>query len=111
MLLTENKDKASAAAVSSRRLAGKSGIVTGSTRGIGLGIAEGLAAAGMNVTLNGRGRSDEMEALRAELEARHDVKVLYADADMTKPAEIDRMVANSRDYFGAVDVLVYPGTL
>lgn len=106
MLLTENKDKASAATSLGRRLASKSGIITGSTRGIGLGIAEGLAAAGMNVTLNGRGRSDEMEALRADLETRHDVKVLYADADMTKPAEIDRMVANSRDYFGAVDVLV-----
>lgn len=106
MLLTDEKDQGTTAPASNRQLAGKSGIVTGSTSGIGLGIAEGFAAAGMNITLNGFGQPDEMEALRADLEARHDVKVLYSDADMSKPAEILRMVENTKDHFGAIDVLV-----
>ena len=106
MLLTEDKDQTSATKAASRPLAGKSGIVTGSTSGIGLGVAEGFAAAGMNVTLNGFGQPDEVEALRGDLEARHDVKVLYSNADMSKPDEIARMVENTRDYFGSVDVMV-----
>ncbi|MEO0878616.1 MAG: 3-hydroxybutyrate dehydrogenase [Pseudomonadota bacterium] len=81
-------------------------IVTGSTSGIGLGIANGFAEAGMNVMLNGFGDADEIEANRARLEKDHGVKALYSGADMTKPAEIRNMVAVATEAFGQVDVIV-----
>ena len=81
-------------------------IVTGSTSGIGLGIANGFAEAGMHVMLNGFGDADEIEANRARLEKDHGVKALYSGADMTKPAEIRNMVAVATEAFGQVDVVV-----
>ena len=81
-------------------------IVTGSTSGIGLGIANGFAEAGMNVMLNGFGDADEIEANRARLEKDHGIKALYSGADMTKPAEIRNMVAVATEAFGQVDVVV-----
>ncbi len=89
-----------------RELAGKSAIVTGSTSGIGLGIARAFAAAGMNVMLNGFGDRNEIETTRAELAKACDVKTAYSAADMSKPAEIAGMVADTRNAFGSVDVLV-----
>lgn len=82
----------------------KAAIITGSTSGIGLGIARAFAAEGMNVMLNGFG--DDVEALRASLEAEFAVKVLYHPADMRKPDEIEAMVKAAHAGFGAVDVLV-----
>ena len=67
---------------------GKNAIVTGSTSGIGLGIAEALAGAGMNVMLNGFGEAAEIEATRARLADTHGVRVDYDGADMTKPDQI-----------------------
>ncbi|MCC2655606.1 MAG: 3-hydroxybutyrate dehydrogenase [Panacagrimonas sp.] len=87
-------------------LKGKSALVTGSTSGIGLGIATGLADAGVNVMLNGFGDAGEIERLRAELEQRTGVKVAYSAADMTRPEEITRMVEDAETQFGSVDVLV-----
>jgi 3-hydroxybutyrate dehydrogenase len=87
-------------------LAGKTAIVTGSTSGIGLGIARAFAAAGMNVMLNGFGSASEIERTRAELEAANGVTVVYSAADMSKPADIAAMVAEARDAFGQVDVLI-----
>jgi 3-hydroxybutyrate dehydrogenase len=87
-------------------LAGKTAIVTGSTSGIGLGIARAFAAAGMNVMLNGFGSASEIERTRAELEAANGVTVVYSAADMSKPAEIAAMVAEARDAFGQVDALI-----
>jgi 3-hydroxybutyrate dehydrogenase len=81
-------------------------IVTGSTSGIGLGIATAFAADGLNVMLNGFGDQDEIERTRAALEDKHGVKVLYNGADMTKPAEIRGLAAAAADAFGRVDVLV-----
>ncbi|MEL7485810.1 MAG: 3-hydroxybutyrate dehydrogenase [Pseudomonadota bacterium] len=81
-------------------------VVTGSTSGIGLGIARGFAAAGMNVMLNGFGDADEIETDRAALETDHGVKALYNGADMTKPAEIRAMMAEAESAFGQVDVVV-----
>ncbi len=81
-------------------------VITGSTSGIGLGIAQGFAAAGMNVMLNGFGDADEIEATRAALEKDYGVKTLYNAADMTKPDQIRAMVAEAQDVFGGVDVLV-----
>ncbi len=77
-------------------LSGKSAIVTGSTSGIGLGIARGLAASGANIMLNGFGDPNEIETIRAELAGEHNIKVLYNAADMTKPQDIADMVAAIR---------------
>ena len=85
---------------------GKNAIITGSTSGIGLGIAEAMAAVGMNVMLNGFGDAAEIEAIRSELETRHGVKVGYHGADMTKPDEIADLVSATVAAFGTIDVLV-----
>src|SRR3990170_2054344 len=87
-------------------LKGKTALVTGSTSGIGLGIATRLAAEGANIVLNGFGGAAEIERLRAQLAAAHGVSVIYDAADMTKPAAIATMVGKAIAEFGAVDVLV-----
>jgi len=87
-------------------LSGKSAIVTGSTSGIGLGIARGLAASGANVMLNGFGDAGEIEAIRADLANGHNIKVLYSGANMADDAEIAGMIAEAEDAFGGVDILV-----
>jgi 3-hydroxybutyrate dehydrogenase len=96
----------SSAALSTKTLAGKSAIVTGSTSGIGLGIAQAFAGAGMHVMLNGFGDATEIERTRTELENTFGVKVAYSNADMTKPDEIAGMVAEAGKALGKVDVLV-----
>ena len=87
-------------------LSGRTAIVTGSTSGIGLGIARAFAASGMPVMLNGLGDAAAIEATRAGLEKEFGVKVAYCAADMTNPAEISGMVEQARTAFGKVDVLV-----
>jgi 3-hydroxybutyrate dehydrogenase len=90
----------------SSELSGRAAIVTGSTSGIGLGIAQVFAAAGINVMLNGFGDHHEIERTRATLADTFGVRVGYSAADMSKPADIISMVADTRRAFGAVDVLV-----
>jgi len=85
---------------------GKNAIVTGSTSGIGLGIAQAFAEAGMNVMLNGFGEAGEIERIRAGIEKDHGVRVLYSGADMTKPDDIATMVADAEGALGGVDILV-----
>jgi 3-hydroxybutyrate dehydrogenase len=87
-------------------LQGKSAIVTGSTSGIGLGIARALAGQGATVMLNGFGDPDEVESIRNRLELEHGVKVVYSGADMLRPAQIHAMVAEAVRVFGGVDILV-----
>jgi 3-hydroxybutyrate dehydrogenase len=87
-------------------LDGKSAIVTGSTSGIGLGIAEALAAAGANVMLNGLGDAAGAEATRAALADRFKVEVAYDGADMAKPDAIRALITGAERAFGAVDILV-----
>ena len=87
-------------------LRGRTTLVTGSTSGIGLGIATRLAAQGANIVLNGFGEAAEIERLRARLGADHGVTVVYDDADMTRPEAIAGMLAKAIARFGAVDVLV-----
>jgi 3-hydroxybutyrate dehydrogenase len=87
-------------------LKGKTALVTGSTSGIGLGIARGLAAEGANIVLNGFGEAGAIETLRSELGNAMGVEVTYSAADMTRPDEIARMVAEAEARFGAVDILV-----
>jgi 3-hydroxybutyrate dehydrogenase len=88
------------------QLAGKSAIITGSTSGIGLGIARALAGAGANVTLNGFGDATEIERIRAGIEQEFGVTAAYSGADMTRPDDIARMVADANKTFGQVDILV-----
>lgn len=89
-----------------RELSGKTAIVTGSTSGIGLGIAEAFAEAGMNVLLNGFGDPDDIATTRQRIEQTHGVRTIHSGADMTKPVEIEQMIADAREAFGSVDVLV-----
>jgi len=87
-------------------LHGKSTIVTGSTSGIGLGIASAFAAQGADVLLNGFGDADEIEAIRRNLECEHGVRVRYSAADMSKPDDIRAMARYARAEFGKVDIIV-----
>jgi len=85
---------------------GKTVLVTGSTSGIGRGIAEAFAGQGCNIVLNGFGDPAEIEALIAQIAGMHDVKVRYDGADMSKPDAIEAMMARAIREFGAIDVLV-----
>jgi len=87
-------------------LKGKTAIVTGSTSGIGLGIARALAGAGANLMLNGFGDAAQIEALRAGLAQEFGVKVGFCGADISKPAQIHDMVRQVTEELGAVDILV-----
>ena len=87
-------------------LKNKTALVTGSTSGIGLAYARALAAEGANVVINGFGKADEIEKERAGIESEFGVACRYSGADMTKPAEIAKMIADAETEFGAIDVLV-----
>jgi 3-hydroxybutyrate dehydrogenase len=87
-------------------LNGKVALVTGSTSGIGLGIARALGEAGAAVMLNGFGDPREIETLRAGLEASCKVKVGYNGADISKAGQIGEMVADTAKTLGSLDILV-----
>jgi NAD(P)-dependent dehydrogenase (short-subunit alcohol dehydrogenase family) len=87
----------------------KSAIVTGSTSGIGLGVARGLAEQGADVLLNGFGNADEIEFTRAELQRQYGVKVRYSDADMSRPEQIRAMADLARAEFGITCNTICPG--
>ncbi|MDO8606604.1 MAG: 3-hydroxybutyrate dehydrogenase [Phaeospirillum sp.] len=87
-------------------LKGKTAVVTGSTSGIGLGIARALAGQGARLMLNGFGDAGEVEALRAGLEREFGVRVLYNDADLSKPDGGGAVVRDALTRMGAVDILV-----
>jgi len=87
-------------------LTGKTALITGSTSGIGLGIAEQFAQSGANIVLNGMGDATEIEATRARLEATYPVKVRFHGADMSQPEAIEAMFASVNAEFGGVDILV-----
>src|SRR5438094_8169198 len=79
-----------------RPLEGKAAIVTGSTSGIGLGIARALAEASAAVMLNGFGDMGEIEAIRQSLADNNDVDVAYSNADMSKPDAIHSIAAEAQ---------------
>ena len=89
-----------------RELAGKTAIVTGSTSGIGLGIAPAFAEAGMHVMLNGFGDNAENERTRMELAEGCYIKTAYSAADMSRPEDIVGLIEDARRLLGKVDVLV-----
>ena len=86
--------------------AGKTAIVTGSTSGIGLGIAGALAGAGANIVLNGFGEPEAIAEIVSDLKRKHNVGVLYSDANIADPDAIEAMVEKTREEFGSVDILV-----
>jgi len=87
-------------------LHGKTALVTGSTSGIGLGIARALAAQGANIVFNGFGDSKEIAQLQADVAAEFTVQTAYHNADMSKASEIEALFAFANDKFGGIDVLV-----
>ena len=87
-------------------LKGKVAIVTGSTSGIGLGIARELAKAGANLVLNGFGDASEIEAIRSGIERDHDVRVVYDGADMSKAEAVRGLISATIETFGRLDILV-----
>ncbi len=87
-------------------LKGKVALVTGSTSGIGLGIARALAAQGADIMMNGFGDAGAIEQLRAGIAAEFGVRALYSPADMSKPEQIAAMVAEAEAKLGAVDIQV-----
>ncbi|GAB0119570.1 3-hydroxybutyrate dehydrogenase [Acidisoma sp. 7E03] len=87
-------------------LAGKVALVTGSTSGIGLGIARAMAEAGAGIMLNGFGKVEEIERERLALEADFGIKAGYSGADLSTAAGVRQMVAEAEAAFGHVDILV-----
>lgn len=88
------------------RLSGKTALVTGSTSGIGLGIAKALAAEGANIVINGFGEAAAIEAERVALEVLNGGKAVYDGADLTKPDQIEAMFQRADKDLGGVDILV-----
>lgn len=84
----------------------KTAVITGSSSGIGLGIAHGLAKAGMNIVMNGIEAPEKVEATRAELEKDFGVKAIYSQANMMEPSGARDLIKSAEDAFGQVDVLV-----
>src|ERR1700746_1193856 len=87
-------------------LAGKVSLVTGSTSGIGLGIARALAAAGSEIVLNGFGTPENIAEGQAPTPAEFNVRVLHSPADMSRPPSIREMIEKTLVSFGRLDVLV-----
>jgi len=87
-------------------LKGKTAVVTGSTSGIGWGVAQALAIAGAKVMLNGFGDAKEIETLRKGLETSCGNTIAYHPADLSKPKEAASLISDSEGAFGRVDILV-----
>ena len=84
----------------------KTALITGSTSGIGLGIARRLAAGGANIVLNGFGDASEIEGIRESLIDDYGIEAIYNGADLTQPVEIAALISHAKDVFGGVDILV-----
>lgn len=88
-----------------KNLSGKTAIITGSTSGIGLGIAKALADEGVNIVLNGFAPRDNIKQLETDIQSRG-VKCFYHSADMSKSSEIENLIAESHKKFGSIDILI-----
>ncbi|AIF81798.1 dehydrogenase [endosymbiont of Acanthamoeba sp. UWC8] len=85
---------------------GKVALITGSTSGIGLGIAHKLAEMGSNIMLNGLGKAEDVEKLKTDLSKEFNIKVSYSSADMSKPEQIREMIKQTEVELGGLDILV-----
>jgi 3-hydroxybutyrate dehydrogenase len=90
----------------SSMLSGKTALVTGSTSGIGLGIARALGEQGANLVFNGFGDAQHIEKLYTDIGQELGIQTAYHNADMSRPAEIEAMMKFAADKFGGVDILV-----
>ena len=84
----------------------KTAIITGSTSGIGSGIARALAQAGCNVVLHGSRKEGQVENVRSGLETEYGITARYYRSDMNKPDEIEKMILDADKSFGSVDIIV-----
>jgi len=89
-----------------RTLEGRCALITGSTQGLGLAAAHRFAAAGCHVVLSGLAPADEAAATAEAITTTHGVRAVYAAGDLSRPAEIERIVDTARRAFGGVDILV-----
>ena len=96
----------STTSMSARPLTGRVALVTGSTSGIGLGVADAFAAQGASIVLNGFGDRMQIEDTRQKLEQSHDVAAFYHGADLSKAAAVGEMMAYAKAEAGRVDILV-----
>jgi 3-hydroxybutyrate dehydrogenase len=87
-------------------LEGKVALITGSTSGIGLGIAKAMAAQGASVMLNGLGKPEDIQAAQDEVKAAGAKQVAFHGADLTKTDQIEDMVKTLKDTFGRVDIVI-----
>ena len=87
-------------------LKGRSALITGSTQGLGLAMAERLASLGCNIVMNGLGDAALIEGRRLALEKGHGVRVVHSSADLAQPAQIETMVKEAEDAFGSIDILI-----
>jgi 3-hydroxybutyrate dehydrogenase len=87
-------------------LKGKTALVTGSTSGIGLGIARALAAQGANIVFNGFGNAQEIAALQSQVAQEFQVKTIYHGADMSRPEQIEDLMRTATEQLGGIDILV-----
>src|SRR5262249_49303842 len=87
-------------------LKGKVAIVTGSTTGIGLGIAKELTRLGADIVLNGFGNAEEIEAIRSRMESDHGVRAFYDSADMSVGDAVRGLITTTIERLGRLDILV-----
>lgn len=87
-------------------LVGKNAIITGSTSGIGLGIAHILAEEGCNIVINGFAEQNIIDNIIKDIKQKYQVDVVYSGADMSKPADISSLIETCNNSFGSVDILV-----
>ena len=89
-----------------RSLSGKTALVTGSTSGIGLGIAHALAAQGANIVMNGFGDAVAIDQLQKDIAKQHGVRTIYSGADMSRATEIEQMMHEAAKDMGGIDILI-----
>ena len=84
----------------------KTAVVTGSTSGIGLGIARALAATGADIVLNGIESPEEVQELVKQIQDDHGVKVIYCNANLMQAEGVNKLISDAMETFGKVDILV-----
>jgi 3-hydroxybutyrate dehydrogenase len=87
-------------------LQGKCALITGSTQGLGLAAAKRFAAAGCNIVMNGLGDQREIASLCSQIEKEHGIRTVFSGANLAHANEIERMMGESLEAFGAIDILV-----